>query len=500
MPESASRPQLPANLIAVLNDRPDVNAPWVGEILSHLADGNIAAASDEMVLHLDPNGDLTFMQEMVRAIEMHAVLHKLPRHLDTIIPMLRAAVDVGILECAYNVANHLAKRAKSPEDYKVAARYYQIAMKQTDDRSLQAAAHVNYCEIVRDGLITGKPDWPQAVVIYGKAGDLGLVRGMTNAGNVCAWIANSDVSDAEAREYAALCVYWSERALAYVANGSPRLTMDDEVGLMRDTSTCRLNLAAMNIDDRFERADLERGIQYTLEVSSDEPTAARFRNIGVSKRLQRLAVEPSKNPGENWRAVLRALGWSTSDVITQETFSAESRSKRGEADTMKFDCFQVRLTDGTSRPFLVGHDAMLPSRGGFDDIEAVAEKINKRHLGGYFMVPRKGYFVRIEDEIYTPVVVADPDGGLGLQSLYYDAMPEDLIAHLRADDDLETIGYSCQDCMISIAVNALDEGLVIAADAHPGVGYVDAGDGWCMPFVRQESLLAMGIVLRGRAE
>lgn len=49
--------------------------------------------------------------------------------------------------------------------------------------------------------------------------------------------------------------------------------------------------------------------------------------------------------------------------------------------------------------------------------------------------------------------------------------------------------------MISIAVNALDEGLIIAEDASPRMRYVEVGSGLRMPFVKEENLIDLGIVL-----
>lgn len=49
--------------------------------------------------------------------------------------------------------------------------------------------------------------------------------------------------------------------------------------------------------------------------------------------------------------------------------------------------------------------------------------------------------------------------------------------------------------MISIAVNALDEGLIIVEDASPHMRYVEVASALRMPFVKEENLFDLGIAL-----
>ncbi|MFM0007476.1 hypothetical protein PQR57_41830 [Paraburkholderia dipogonis] len=50
--------------------------------------------------------------------------------------------------------------------------------------------------------------------------------------------------------------------------------------------------------------------------------------------------------------------------------------------------------------------------------------------------------------------------------------------------------------MKPIAVNALDEGFVVANSATFGQPWVGVGDPWCLPFVDEALLFEFGILLK----
>lgn len=164
--------------------------------------------------------------------------------------LLREATDRGFHEFAYNAANKLMGSARKVSDYEVAARYYQIAMAFGEEPRTQAAAHVNYCPIVRDGLITGEKDWPGAVEIYENAARMGLIKGMANAGNVCLWLTGAG----REAEYGDRAARWFATAIDHFEERRPRVDMESDAELEEVITNCRLNLAGMDIDRTYSGA------------------------------------------------------------------------------------------------------------------------------------------------------------------------------------------------------------------------------------------------------
>ncbi|OUM00108.1 sel1 repeat family protein [Variovorax sp. JS1663] len=302
------------------------------------------------------------------------------------------AVDSGFHEFAYNAANHLMEAARTRADYKAAARYYKIAMAYDGEPRTQAAAHVNFCPIVRDGLITGEKDWPGAVEIYEQAARMGLIKGMFNAGNVLLWL----TGEGRTGDHGTRAASWFAQAIDHFERRLPRLDMESDAQLEEVITNCRLNLAGMDIDGTYGGADAERGIAVVQELARQgHPVGKDYLRVGLSNRLQAIAEPPGESPGANWRIVLTAL----------------------------------------------------PGR-----------------------------------EMYAA-------------SLWCGSTPDLLLRQCTDGVRLGNPEFGEDNCMISIAVNALDEGLIIAQDASPHMRYVEVGSGLRMPFVKEENLLDLGIVL-----
>lgn len=405
--------------------------------------------------------------------------------------MLRKATDAGFHEYAYNAANQTFEAAKSVKQYREAEDYYKIAMAYKENPALQAAAYVNYCPIVRDGLISGKPDWPAAVEIYETAARMGLVRAMVNAGTVCGWLA--DKGD---EAYGARAAYWYHYALEHRASRKPSLDMESLQQLEEtDYAKCMVALSALHIDAGFADADLEEGIRWAREMANRGDRQA-LNNLGVGRirRLVRLAAKPESSPGANWRTVLAQLDWRFKGEVETQTLTFGNGRRRIE---VQVDHVLVQMADGSTTPLFVTHHACLPCDDGFELLSIIAQALAKQHPAGFFLLPRKALFVELEGRSCSPIYVMHR-GELNEQSLWASGSPDQVLQHAQEGIEFPDKRFSNWTCMIPIAVNALDEGFVVAADTKFTQPYVSVCEPWRMPFVDEVKLLDLQIVLEGR--
>lgn len=230
--------------------------------------------------------------------------------------LLQRATDHGLPLWAYNAGNFLMDHARGPADYERAERYFKIAMSYAERPDLQAAAYVNYCPIVRDGLVTGKRDWQASVEIYEVAANMGLIRAMVNAGNMSLNLAQEGVPG-----YAERAAKWYQHALDFADSGRPHLDMESVLDLKKDALlNAQLDLAGIHIDQLIDNADPEYGIRLAGELAFQSEKAQRYYSIGLRGRLERLEADPG-SPAQNWRSVLTALDWTFDPRIEQHVLT-----------------------------------------------------------------------------------------------------------------------------------------------------------------------------------
>jgi len=408
-------------------------------------------------------------------------------HSTGVTQLLCNAADRGLLQHAYNAANRVMSDAKSPDDFKVAEHYFRLAMSFREKPELQAAAHVNFCPIVRDGLISGKPDWPAAVEIYEAAARMGLIKAMFNAGNVSDWLAAQGN-----REYGARAAYWFQYALDYRASGKPTLDMDTPAELEGVFQQCRVALSGCHIDARFDGADLEEGIRWAKEAVSLGSTEARHNlGIGYTRRLAKMTTPPQRLPGANWRSVLSQMDWSFSGGV--ETIVRTLRGEKGAQVPVELDKLTVQLADGSTIPLYVTHHPCLPCFGGGDIIQAIAENLARSgNPAGFLLLPRKAVFVQEGNSPFTPIY-AYSQGEFGMQALGMVSSPDQVLQDLQDGIEFIDTRLPTWTCMIPIAVNALDEGFVVASSTTFRQPYATVGGPFRMPFVSKEKLQALGL-------
>lgn len=403
--------------------------------------------------------------------------------------LLCKATDSGLHKYAYNAANQIMKGAKSVKAYREAERYFKLAMAFEEMPDLQAAAHVNYCEIVRDGLISGTPDWPAAVEIYETAARMGLVKAMFNAGNVSSWLA--DKGD---RAYGARAAYWFKYALDYRDAGKPRLDMETLEELGDVFEQCMLALSACHIDAKFDEAELEEGIRWAKALADRGNFDAR-RNlaVGYRHRLAALSAKPQRSPGANWRSTLSQMDWKFEGDVTCHPVSIPAGS--GRQKRTKVDRLSVAVGSSSVTPLFVTHDPCLPLHGGIELLCDIAEVLASHHPEGFFLLARKALFMESDQAIFTPIWVCH-EGKFSPQALWIGASPQLLLQNAAAEVDFLDGRFGNWGCMLPIAANLLDEGFVVSDDPGRRVPWVGVGGSWRMPFVDESQLLNLGIVLR----
>lgn len=402
--------------------------------------------------------------------------------------MLCKAADAGFHAYAYNAANNLMHGAKSVKRYKEAEHYYKLAMAFTDDPQLQAAAYVNYCPIVRDGLISGTRDWPAAVELYEGAARMGLIKGMFNAGNVSSWLANEGD-----RTYGARAAQWFEYAIKFHAERQPKLDFETWAELEAEViENCILELSACHIDSKFDGADLETGITWARQLAVKGHAHAKHNlSVGYTNRLMTLEAAPQSTPGANWRTVLERLDWSfEGDVRTEQVVIPVPELRRHLRTPV--DRLTVRLAPGKTLPMFVTHEPCLPVKGGDALLNEIANALALSNPGGFFLTTRRALFVQAGRRAHTSIYVIYEGQGAQL-SLWLGCTPADLVENARAEVDFLDERYGSRNCSLPIAINALDEGYVVARNATLGQPYARIGSVFCLPYLNPRKLLAIGV-------
>lgn len=407
--------------------------------------------------------------------------------------LLCKAADKGLHVYAYTAANIVRDGAKGVQAYRRAERYYKLALNCTEDPARQAAAHVNYGRMVRDGLISGTPDLPAAIELFEAAARMGLVKGMFHAGE-----SSSRLAQQGDRAYGARAIYWFQKAMETRDRNVRTLDYESKVELEGQVyENCMFELSALNIDSMYDGADVEEGIRWARKLAERGSARAR-RNLQIAymRRLTDMTTKPAKSPGGNWKAVLSQMDWQFKGKLRTITVQVAC-PPFDEDEPMKVDALMVSLRTGNQIPLFVVHDACLPSQDGFKVLSAVAQVLQKDHPEGYFLLSRKALFTEQHGMSYSPIHVM-LDGRISQQALLVGCLPDDVLQ--RAKDGVEFLDkrFGNDNCILPIAVNTLDEGYVVATDAVLDLPWVGVGEPWCMPFIDRDQLLEHGILFDGR--
>jgi hypothetical protein len=457
---------------------------FLSEVLDAHAAGDVDRAAKCVIAALSSAmpPDMTSMAVGL----VNNLAHSENRYPPSVKTLLCKATDAGLHKYAYNAANQIMSSARGIKEFREAEQYFRLAMAFDEEPALQAAAHVNYCPIVRDGMISGTPDWPAAVEIYETAARMGLVKAMFNAGNVSSWLA--DKGD---KAYGARAAYWFKYALDYRDAGKPRLDMETLEELGSVFEQCVLALSACHIDAKFEGAQLDEGIRWARTLADQGNFDAR-RNlaVGYRRRLAALSEKPQRSPGANWRSTLQQMDWGFKGDVTCHTVSIPVGP--GRTGRTKVDKLSVDLGGGATISLFVTHDPCLPIHGGIELLCDIAEVLAGHHPEGFFLLARKALFMESDQAIFTPIWVFH-EGKFSPQALWTGASPQLLLENAATEVDFLDERFGNSGCMLPIAANMLDEGFVVADDPGRRVPWVGVGGAWRMPFADQSQLAGLGI-------
>lgn len=398
---------------------------------------------------------------------------------------LKTFADAGDLMAAYNYANHLQEQ--KPKGWATeAAAYYQKVIHEADQPDRRGAAIVNYTSLIRDGEISGTPDWPAAVELYEEAGQLGMLVGFLNAGNVSTWLLDQGLS-----EYGARAARNYQRVLDDHAAGKALVTTlaPPEVSVLYDARHCLLHL---HLKERFQGADLQKGLKLARPILGRESCVDDDYERGVHVLLQRMSAPKRRTPADHWLQILSTLGWS-------RPVGGAMRLRTLDVNGFRLDCqeFDSPILDGSSIRVVVVNWPCLPVRGGLGLLLDLADKLSQEHTSGLILLPQKGLFIWADDRCHTLAVVAK-HGVIEEPwpvSINYFTHSSECLFQQALDKTVfgSEAKYGASGCMIPIAVNVLDERAPLSKYCVGNAPYVPVGSVWRMPYARVEELEKHGI-------
>jgi len=385
------------------------------------------------------------------------------------IELFCAAADVGYPDMAYNAANALAFPSKSIESNLRAQKYFLIAIDAATTPSAKAAALVNYAPIIRDGQISGQPDWPGAIGIYEQAAELGLLTGMFNTANVSMWVFEKGDD-----RFIEKGIFWLGKILEHYREDKDFLDMDQPETRDQLLENAKNLLARMHIQAECSGTDPAYGLQLLRSTKPEHGESPLLRPWLTERAMTRIVMNMAppalRTPGNHWHSLLKTIGWDVHDeVISRPDMDAE--------------LFMVVTTEGPM-PFVVMSSLFSPGER-YELLDAIQGFMLEAGLEKFFIAPSHAVFKAFKGRVHTPIMVSVGDqfkiGTLGLTST-----PKNVIANAKVEFEATDLRFTSDSCVISIAINRMNEG----DDPRQGLdlGSMWAGFGpWCLPIKTKES-------------
>lgn len=382
-----------------------------------------------------------------------------------VLSMTAKAVDVGLTAFAYNVANQLYLTAKSPDDYEQSEHYYKIAIEYAEDDSSKAAAFVNYCPIVRDGLITGKRDLIKAIEIYEEAAKLGLVIGMFNTANVCQWL--DEPAKSAYREKA---LYWLNAAINHVTSNKKLLGMDSAESCKAILNTSRFMIGTIHGNVNFEQADPNAGITalkaFVASNTNEELGRAWHLDQCYARRIAALDKPVENTPVNRWRLILNALDWETTTPCQLNDFG---------------DYF---YTSGSGEP--KNQIAVFVGKGFFEPgkTNSLIENLKLTRLAAetraIIALSPFGAFKSKEGDSFVAVTVIH-NAKVTLAAIRAGMTPEQVVQNAENGVEFYDKRHASCSCVIPIAINKLMTGAPLNKAFNYEAPFIVAGE-WNVPW------------------
>jgi hypothetical protein len=382
------------------------------------------------------------------------------------------AVDMGFYSYAYNAANGLLGAAKSPADYRKAESYFKICIATETDPSTKAAALVNYCPIVRDGLITGERDLEGALTIYRQAANLGLLTAMFNFANVCSWqVSNHEIQHVDEG------ANWLRKLLKIIADGDELLCMDDpdNIGAMHEHALYLL--ARFNIDGVLCQSSYAEGVSLlkrSIALSARDLQRKRW-NLECAYAHKLMGLGASQGIGINpWYNVLCAIDWKPSRPERAESVGAEIMWVGGEP---------------TPIAFVVMDDLFYPDQlyKGLNHLDNFMQQQGNHQ---YFVASSHALHKSFSDREITPLIIMS-SGARYLAGINLEETPQtQLLACLRGREFADPINRLTTG-LIPLTVNVLGQKLEMNCEILPNSQVLLLDKEWKLPFYKIKPIIKM---------
>lgn len=385
--------------------------------------------------------------------------------------MTARAADIGVYMAAYNAATGFLQSGRTVSQFERAEKYFQMAISEAKTPNEKAACYVNYCPIVRDGLITGKPDHAAAIDIYEKAAELGLLIGMFNAANVGFWgYRNGDKSNASRS------ARWLKKLIDSVDAGLPRLEMDGSLETDGLYNAALLQLAEYHIHGVIENADHEYGIallkMHDPRESETQDVVEHLKDCAIEVRLSKLDKPKTTSPGNSWACVLSAMDWKI-DVVSKHP-------------TLPLELFKIN--DLSPDVFFAVVHAQFTPDGHAETIAIIQKELARTGVSKFFLVPAYAVFLESNGDVFTPLLYNN-GGRRFVVSIGLRTSAQQLMNNIHNKVSFKDRKFSSRSCAISIAVNHLNGGVACkdGFNFHCPYGNVQ---GWCLPIPHGQQALS----------
>lgn len=452
--------------------------PWRDALLK-LKDGEVEAASEIAARAFHNGADLEDRKTVIDLISKVAIEQGTHDHWFE--SLLLLAAEGGLSDCAYNVGNLITERASSPADHALANRYYTQAAKNATNPSAKASALVNSCVPIRDGLLTGKPDWKRAVEIYEEAAEMNLAVGMFNAANVSCWL-----KDNGEFAYAARAVKWLNRLIARFDAGAPFVDIGGDAEVRGVYQMAKSRLAELHASDQVEVVDID----LILEVAATETCPDRatwLRSRAFEHRLRKTAVKAKPAAWENWLSVLSLMGWELACEPTELDLGPDT----GDSRLLKF-----KLENGAPLALAVVDLDEIESNGGVYRLLDLAKSLKDELDGPCLAIGSKGLFVTLNrpegEKAYTVLVGCGDDNKVDLVPIWPGATAEEVAKQIGR----KILSYGEHNTdggnTIAILVNALGSGVDVDGVHFPEAIYVNVGAYFNSPVLTVEQAIKLG--------
>jgi hypothetical protein len=378
--------------------------------------------------------------------------------------LISVVTKAGLASCPFNIAMTLAHKANSPDEFKLAERYFLIAIDSNTNPEKKAGALVNYGALILDGSITGERNLSGAFDVFEKAALLGSILGMFNAAAVCSLIDSTILSTWKERE-----AFWWGRLIEHIEAGG--VLWDSESNDLNHISKIlnesRLRLAIIHIDDEIESADIMTGVSLlsrTEPVENDRELFRLYYETSFFYYLAGLEKPEINSGGNNWKHILNAIGWRAGEIETNNGLT---------------ECFWVSSAKTKDRKVLfVVIDGIYDA----DNIALTSEL--QRYLDEHaeiIVASKEGLYKQIDDSVFTPLHFVTK-GGSKILSIFHGMQLHQLLQN--AADNVEFLDerFASQTAIIPCALSifTLEKNMY---DAFDNDGLYCEDDHWRRPFI-----------------